>query len=377
MSEAQYANVTVSHKMHGDRRFDLIAQLAGWSRPEACWRMVELWARCTALQTDIAPAAEVRLHLGPRGEELLLGAMLAERLPDGSLRVLGGGLSGGDTDRFGWYRHTKDGRNRKGGWARTDGARRDAKGRLLPRVQPNVQAGLDMSSLEPQAGDSVRLTTNNQAGSSVVQPNSQAGSSLAQPTLQAGSRLDQPSPACPASGFRIPDQKNLPPARAIPPSTVCSTVPSAVQSTVPSTGPGEHQEASSLWSELEHARAEAAAELGVQAQPLTFGDPGERDLAEMLAAARARGPDELRKLVAQVRHAIAMARLETTSREKPFDWFTGAVFSRNNFRRLAGKTATPTVRAGPRAATRPAGPKRFVSTDTDDELDFSAYPKST
>lgn len=109
--------------------------------------------------------------------------------------------------------------------------------------------------------------------------------------------------------------------------------------------------------ELEQARSDAAAELGVEVLPLTFGDPGERDLADLFAAARAGGPAEVDKLVRQVRHAIAMAKAETVSREKPFDWFTGAVFSRNNFRRLAGKTAVPTTRAGPRSSAERAQPE--------------------
>lgn len=86
MSE-QYANVTVNHKMHGDRRFDLLAELGGWSRREACWRMVELWSRCTALQTDRPPAHEIRVHLGLRGEQLLVDSELGERCEDGSVRI--------------------------------------------------------------------------------------------------------------------------------------------------------------------------------------------------------------------------------------------------------------------------------------------------
>jgi len=101
-----------------------------------------------------------------------------------------------------------------------------------------------------------------------------------------------------------------------------------------------------LLQELDQARAEAAAEIGVDAQPLVFGDVGERVLSEMLAAARARGQTELDKLVRQVRHAIAMAKLETTSGEKPIEWLTGAVFAERNFRRLVGKTATPTTTRG-------------------------------
>ncbi len=151
----------------------------------------------------------------------------------------------------------------------------------------------------------------------------------------------------------LSDPKDLsPPARTIPPSAEPSTArETGPNRPAPGTPPpGERQEARVLWRELEQARAEAAAELGVEAQPLTIGDIGERDLADMVAAARARGPAELAKLVGQARHAIAMAKAETVNGEKPFEWFTGAVFAERNFRRLAGKVATPTVRAGPKGS---------------------------
>jgi hypothetical protein len=155
-----------------------------------------------------------------------------------------------------------------------------------------------------------------------------------------------------------PDPEDLSPARAraIPPSGEPSTAPEAGPNRPPpgTPAPGERQEARTLWHELEQARAEAAVELGVEAQPLTAFDLGEQDLREMLAAARARGPAELDKLVRQARHAIAMAKLETIRGEQPFDWFTGAIFRPNNFRRLAGKVATPTTRAGPRGSAERA-----------------------
>lgn len=167
-----------------------------------------------------------------------------------------------------------------------------------------------------------------------------------------------------------PDPEDLPPARAraIPPSAEPSTAPeTGPNRPAPATpAPGERQEARMLWHELEQARAEAAVELGVEAQPLTAFDLGEQDLREMLAAARARGPAELDKLVRQARHAIAMAKLETIRGEQPFDWVTGAIFRPNNFRRLAGKVATPTKRAGPRGSAEraPEPPPRKIKNLT-------------
>lgn len=190
MSE-QYANVTVSHRMHGDRRFDLLAELGGWSRREACWRMVELWARCTALHTDRPAPHEIRVHLGLRGEQLLAEAALGERLPDGSIRVLGGGLSGGDTDRFGWYEPVQD-RNAAGGRARADQVRRTGRaprGRFAPATTSDHQ-----------------------------RPDQQPTS------VTSGSPAAGGSP--PASGFRIPDQRSeLSLPHAIPPAVPESAVP--------------------------------------------------------------------------------------------------------------------------------------------------------
>jgi hypothetical protein len=201
-----YANVTVSHKMHGDRRFDLLAQLAGWSRPEACWRMVELWSRCTALQTDRPPAVEIRVHLGLRGEELLLAAALAERCTDGAIRVLGGGLSGGDTDRFGWYGPLEN-RNAAGGRARAAGA---------PRVGGRFVAGGKPTS------NPASVTSN---PASVVTSNSSNTTSATSEPPASGIRIseeDQSSlpraiPAVPEPDATPPTQPAPAPPTAIPP----------------------------------------------------------------------------------------------------------------------------------------------------------------
>lgn len=182
----QYANCTVSHKMHADRRFDLLAELAGWSRPEACWRMVELWARCTALKTDRPPAEVIRIHLGLRGEQHLIDAVLAERTPDGGVRVLGGGLTGGDTDRFGWYAPIEQ-RNAAGGRARADQVRREGRA-----------AGGKFAA----------------AGSSVIQRPTSDPTSV---TSDSPASTSNP----PASGFRIPDPEKISlSACAIPPTPV-------------------------------------------------------------------------------------------------------------------------------------------------------------
>jgi len=190
--EPLFANVTVHYKMHGDPRFRALAELGGWTLGDACWRMVTLWARCTAQRTDRPTVREVRVHLGPRGDELLIETGLAERVDDGVVRLAGAGLTGGDTDRFGWY-SPLEARQRKAGKARSDAAARDARGRMLP-----AGAG---AGAQPPAGH----------------PASPAGIPAA--SSQPSSRPAQAGPAYqpPDSGFRIPEDQKLSPARAIPP----------------------------------------------------------------------------------------------------------------------------------------------------------------
>jgi hypothetical protein len=191
----QLANVTVSYEMHSDPRFRCLAELGGWTHGDACWRMVTLWARCTALQTDQPPASEIRVHLGIHGDELLIAANLAELLPSGGVRVLGGGLSGGDTNRFGWYGPVEH-RNAKGGRARAAGAQ---------RVNGRFVAGEKLSS------DSTSATS-----APTSNPTSDSSNST--------SVTSEP----PASGFRIsPEDQSSLPARAIP-----QTVPEPAPETV-------------------------------------------------------------------------------------------------------------------------------------------------
>lgn len=114
-----------------------------------------------------------------------------------------------------------------------------------------------------------------------------------------------------------------------------------------------------LRAELESARREVAAELGVTDHGLLAQDPGERDLAMQLVAA---GPGGLATAREQALHAIAMAKLEAIAEPAKFRWLTGAIFGERNFRRLVGTTAeearrSPTTRgtaAPPRPRRKPA-----------------------
>jgi hypothetical protein len=171
-----------------------------------------------------------------------------------------------------------------------------------------------------------------------------------------------------------PDPEDLSPARAraIPPHTEPSTAP-ATGPTRPAPGtaaPGERQEAKALWRELEQARADAAAELGVTAEPLDMFDPGERALAERFASARMHGEAALQATVAQGRHVIAVAKAEALREDRrSVEWLTGVIFEGRNWRRAAGMTLADAQqpRAGPKGSAARAPhqpPARKLTTIT-------------
>lgn len=108
-----------------------------------------------------------------------------------------------------------------------------------------------------------------------------------------------------------------------------------------------------LWSELELARQRAAIAAGVTLGPLLAHDPGRHDLAELLAEAARVG--RRAGLVAQVRHAIAVAEAEARAKPDQLQWLSGAIFAPRNFRRLAA-APLPKSRAGPRSAPRDPSP---------------------
>lgn len=107
-----------------------------------------------------------------------------------------------------------------------------------------------------------------------------------------------------------------------------------------------------LWAELEAARQVVAGKLGVTLQPLVAHDPGRADLASALVDATTQG--KRAELAAQVRHAIAVAASEAEADREQLRWFTGAIFSPRNFRRLA---AAPPPKPKRKPAERAPGPK--------------------
>lgn len=388
----QYANVTVNHKMHGDRRFVLLAELGGWTVGDACWRMIQLWARCTALHTDLPPAREIRIHLGLGGEQLLVDAELGERQADGSIRVIGGGLTGGDTDRFGWYEPVRS-QQREAGTLRARGAVRAAGGRFSPS--------------SARSSDHQRITS---------------ALDTAGPAGTSGSPAGE-IPA-PASGFRIPDQRedlSLARARATPStsghggqpgsgqpgsgqpgtratqqgaSTPGQSASSAAGNVAePQLGPEAHRaehptdpedlapaparlvlspaaaEAARtsrraalgrlLWDLLAQVRAEVIAELGLTARPLGLFELEARDLREKLREVPDAGLDTFE---ADARHAIAMAKAQALATGS-VQYLSGSLFTDGAFRRAVSMALEDAqrARAGPdRSAARAPEPIRKI-----------------
>lgn len=154
--------------------------------------------------------------------------------------------------------------------------------------------------------------------------------------------VELPKP-CPLVLVIPEDRRSLPPARD-----------PAVPST--STLPDRQARRAELWRELEFERGRVAAEIGIVARPLPVQDPGERELASLLANSQ-----DIERITTDVRHAIAMAVLEAR-RDRSVQWLSGAMFQERSFRRLVAMTAEDATRprqpARSQAGDRPAPPER-------------------
>lgn len=162
-----------------------------------------------------------------------------------------------------------------------------------------------------------------------------------------------PAVPAPDAAPTYPTRHGMGPAgepERIEPRVPAVSPPAPAREDIARTLPAREPSLDQLWTELEQARERAAAARGVAIQLLVAHDTGRHDLAEALAEASRVG--KRAELVAQVRHAIAAAEVESrvapeAGKPDPLRWFTGAIFRPNNFRRLA---ATPLPK---RAAARP------------------------
>jgi hypothetical protein len=299
-----------------DERVAFIADLCACSRDEVLGRLFRLWAWCTDRKLADAPPdcpgyavhpAVVRRFLGPLGERAILGDGCAD-------------LALGDVRQDGLiFLHGTDG----------------------------AVTSLRSLYARSQAGGEERVkTATRDRGRFVAAPTNTPAETPAVATV-----LPDPDPD--------PDQREIKAPPPPPPPGPTRTqgrrgaAAAAPAETQPAAEPAEPT-LEQLWTELEQARQRAAAARGVSIRPLVAHDSGRKDLAEALVeAARV---DKRAELVADVRHAIAAAEAESRVVPEPgkrdqLQWFTGAIFSPRNFRRLAG---TPVKAARARPATSPS-----------------------
>lgn len=260
-------------------KFARLAKLLGLADADhARGKCEHLWMACTTRGEIDLPRWLIEQHLGERGPDALVMAELAR---------WAGGRGDSDTRRL-----------------RMSGARKHCTW---------MAANSEQSS---KAGKANARTANRVDGKFARKPTI--------PNHPSDPPIDPP----------IPEDQNLPSARAIPPSTEPSTTPT------PAHGIGPTLD--ELWSELEAARQRVSTALGMTLQPLVAHDPGRADLAAALVDATSKG--KRAELAAQVRHAIAVAASEAETDHEQLRWFTGAIFSPRNFRRLA---AAPSPKSKP------------------------------
>lgn len=298
-----------------DGRYAHLARLLGLADHDHARGKVEhLWMACTTRGETDLPQWLVEEHLGERGPAALIEAGLARwsrGRGDAKSRRM---YICGSSERCLWMRSNKD-IAAKGGKARAASASR--KGGKFT---------------------SGRLVETNQL-------------------------RDQPEPAPSPSPSPSPDPeiRTLPSARVIPPSTEPGTTPT------PAHGIGPTLD--ELWSELETARQRVSTTLGMTLQPLVAHDSGRADLAAALVDASSKG--KRAELAAQVRHAIAVAASEAEADPKELQWFSGAIFRPNNFRRLAAAPSPKAKRKAPIAA-QASQPLQFSTLTPEERIALAA-----
>jgi hypothetical protein len=324
------APVRIEARAWSDIRFVTLARILRLvDSDHALIKVARLWSWQTEhfasdRPTYVLDADTIESVLGIDGPAALVRARLASE-------VAGGYRLHGTEGQIEWCEELSS-KRQHAGQKRAAGAKRDARGRLMPR-----------ESGEPD---------NNQS--------STAPARIQQLTSTPPAQSSAPDPT-PAPD---PENRNPPTPRATPPATD-ERQDTAARSTV----------RAQVRAQLEAARSRAGAARKVAVQPLLAFDRGlDVDLTEQLT--RAPTYAALVVLADQARHAIAMAELEVTHGGKSFEWFTGAIFSGGNFPRLVGMTAADAKRP-PKPATDPA--RRFGKSEptTQSRPEFPEPPPST
>ncbi len=294
------APVRIDDEAFSDERYEDLALLAGLADADhARGKMARLWRQCTLEQSHALPVVTVLRILGPRGVIALIGARLGESLDENTVRIRG-------TDgRIEWLQKLRD--NAKFG--KMGGRPRNpSKPTRVPKPKP----------METPLTLTLALT----------------------PTLPERER-DLPLPAAQEIEVSRSPEASLEPELQRTAELVKAS--------------GEARKR--LWQKLNETRQAIASELGVEARPLHFQDPGERELG-----CRLRESESVDVGEANAEHVLAIAAAEART-TKSVQWLTGAVFGDRSWRRALGMTVDDAKRprAGPRtlAAVDSTPPRRL------------------
>ncbi len=77
------APVRIEAGAFSDQRYELLGQLAGYSRFEALGRMAHLWSVCTELGCAVVSESRIKACLGLAGADAIVEAELGERTEGG------------------------------------------------------------------------------------------------------------------------------------------------------------------------------------------------------------------------------------------------------------------------------------------------------
>lgn len=283
------ARMSIDDKLLRDPRAVRLARKFGWRRQEAIGRLLDVYAVAYDRERDVLSVEDVDIAAEQPGfADAMFEVDLAEQIRTG-VRIKGA------AERIAYLSHKAEA-GRIGG-QKSGEARRNRR---------------------------------------------EAERSSASSNREARGNPPDPVPDLPSVPDPVPEDQNLSPAHAIPRTP--EPVPTGVPTTAVVPAPREPS-LDQLWSEFELERQRVAAKLGVPWVPLLAHDQGRDDLARALVDASTAG--KRAELAATVRHAIAVAGAEVETEPTKLQWFSGAIFSPRNFRRLAA--APP-----PKAKRKPA-----------------------
>jgi hypothetical protein len=291
-------NTTIEGHVWGDWEYESLQAALGLPmRADAIGRAASLWHWCLSKETDIAPVKVVEGKLGKGGAAALVDCGLGE-IVEGGIRVRGAA------------KRVSEWQERQEGWS-TGGAKAAAKAKKVGRTRGRFRKADDQVTSCPPAGDQLPP----------------AGHQLAPAE-------HQPSASSSASDLQISHT----PARE-----------PEVTEQAPSSETSAKLLVDALWDAHQAARSDVAAKLGVSVMPLSWHDPGRRELAHRLREERSSGGSVV-DAEERCRMAIARAAADCI-RDGTVRWLEGRMWTLERFHTTA---SIPIEDKGPQRA-RPSG----------------------